>query len=462
VSRPPRDPDDLPDESIDETVVRDEWGEETVVRDDEPLVRDRETVVEGRETVVEEREAVPVRRPPLIWPYLLAFLLLVLGGLGAYWYFSQEDESPVPAVVGQPEGAAQATIEDAGFEPRSEQQESDRPRGIVLDQSPDAGSELEEGKTVLLTISSGPPRETVPDVVGQQADEARDAIEAAGFETEVTEVFSDEPDGTVFRQEPTAGGNLKEGSTVALTVSKGRRPVDVPDVVGTTSSEATATLRDAGLEANVVSVPSAEAAGTVLAQNPAAGATVSAGSAVRLNVAQAPDETGSTTTAPPPATTATTTQATTTTTTQTTTTEPPPTPTPARATVPDVVGQELAAGARSFGDEGLKVAVRYVPSREAQGRIVAQAQPAGTELRGGQTVQVNVSIGADPAAATAVPTVTGGDADEARSELEDAGFEVLAVELEAASAQAGRVISQSPGGGASIPTGSLVLLYVGV
>lgn len=448
---PPQDPSGRePDPDDDETVVRDEWGEETVVR------RDVGATAVERETVVEEREVVPVRRPPLIWPYLLAFLLLVLGGLGAYWYFSQEDESPVPAVVGQPEDAAQAQIEDAGFESRSEQQESDRPRGIVLDQSPDAGTELEEGETVLLTISSGPARETVPDVVGQQQDEAVDAIETAGFETEVMEAFSDEPDGTVIRQEPAAGGNLKEGSTVALTVSKGRRPVDVPDVVGTTSSEATATLRDAGLEANVVSVPSDEAAGTVIAQNPAAGTSVNAGSAVRLNVAQAPDATGSTTTAPPPATT----QTTTTTTTQATTTEPPPTPTPARATVPDVVGQELAAGARSFGEEGLKVAVRYVPSREAQGRIVAQAQPAGTELRGGQTVQVNVSIGADPAAATAVPAVTGEDADEARSELEDAGFEVLAVELEAAAAQAGRVISQSPGGGASIPSGSLVILYV--
>ncbi|MCP9487885.1 MAG: PASTA domain-containing protein [Gaiellaceae bacterium MAG52_C11] len=444
MSTPPQDPlDREPD--LDETVVRDEWGEETVVRRDETVV--------GRvqETVVEEREVVPVRRPPLIWPYLLAFLLLVLGGLGAYYYFSQEDESPVPAVVGQPEEDAEATVREAGFEPRSEQQESPRPRGVVLDQSPDAGTELEEGKTVLLTVSSGPPRETVPDVVGEQADAAVDAIEAASFKAAVTEVFSDEDDETVIRQEPAAGGNLKEGSTVALVVSKGQRPVDVPDVVGTTSSEATATLRDAGLEANVVSVPSAESAGTVLAQNPAAGTTVEVGSRVRLNIAQAPDETTPTTTsAPPPVSTQTTTQA--------TTTEPPPTPAP--ATVPDVVGQELAVGARGFGDAGLKVAVRYVPSREPQGRIVAQAQPAGMELRRGDTVQVNVSTGADPAAATAVPSVTGEDVDEARAQLEDAGFEVLAVELASASA-VGEVISQSPGGGASVASGSLVILYVG-
>ncbi|MBA2331182.1 MAG: PASTA domain-containing protein [Actinobacteria bacterium] len=420
-------------------------------------MRGDETVVGARETVVEEREEIPVRRPPLLWPYLLAFLLLVLGGLGAYWYFSQEDENPVPAVVGQPRATAEAEVREAGFEPRAEQEESAKPSGVVIEQDPEGGTELEEGRTVVLTVSSGPARETVPDVVGQQQDEAVAAVEAAGFESKTTEAFSDMQSGAVIRQEPAAGGNLKEGSTIELTVSKGREPVDVPDVVGTTSSEATATLRDVGLEANVVPVPSTEAAGTVLAQNPAAGSTVEAGSRVRLNVAKAAGDTTPATTE----TTTTTTATTTTTTTATTSTEEPPTPTPARATVPDVIGQELAVGARTFGGEGLKVAVRYVPSQEAQGRIVAQARPAGTELSAGDTVQVNVSTGANPAAAAAVPSVSGEEMQEARSQLDAAGFEVLAIELEAASAQLGTVISQSPGGGASVPRGSLVLLYVG-
>ena len=40
----------------------------------------------------------------------------------------------------------------------------------------------------------------------------------------------------------------------------------------------------------------------------------------------------------------------------------------------------------------------YVPSQEPSGRVIAQAQPAGTELEQGATVQVNVSTGSDPAA----------------------------------------------------------------
>jgi serine/threonine-protein kinase len=226
--------------------------------------------------------------------------------------------------------------------------------------------------------------------------------------------------------EPASTTTAPTASTTTATTDTTAALVSVPDVVGTTSSEATATLRDAGFEANVVAVPSDRPSGQVVAQNPAAGTESPEGSTVRLNVAQAP-----------PATTA------------------PPEP----ATVPEVVGDELADAAKAFGDEGLKVAVQYVPSSEPQGRVVAQAQPAGTERERGDTVQVNVSTGPEPAPAVEVPNVAGAEEKEARKSLERAGFEVLDVEFEGN--RPGVVISQSPKGGASIPRGSLVILYGG-
>ena len=72
----------------------------------------------------------------------------------------------------------------------------------------------------------------------------------------------------------------------------------------------------------------------------------------------------------------------------------------------------------AFADEGLKVSAAYVPSQEPSGRVIAQAQPAGTELERGATVQINVSTGPDPAAGVAVPNVTGRTLDEARQALE--------------------------------------------
>lgn len=426
--RPPND---------DKTVVRDEWGEETVVPY-EPAV--------AEETVIEER-VPPPRRRPLLWPWLLALLLLVLGGLGALLYFSQADESTVPAVVGEREERAEARVREADLEPRTERRESDRPSGVVVDQRPEAGAEVDEGETVLLVVSSGPPRGTVPDVVGATEDAAIASLEEAEFEVEVSRAYADRRAGIVVRQEPAAGASAREGATVALTVSRGAEPVTVPDVVGTTSSEATETLRDAGLEANVVPVPSGEPPGTVVAQRPAAGKAAKRGDAVRLNVARRPDDTTPTTTAPPPATTAP----------PPATTAPPPQP----AIVPDAVGGSLADAARDFADEGLKVSVRPVPSRRPAGEVVAQARPAGSEAERGDTVQVNVSIGPDPAPETSVPDVAGLEVDEARQRLGRAGFEVLVLEQEGNAARAGEVLSQTPSGGATVPRGSLVILYVG-
>lgn len=225
-----------------------------------------------------------------------------------------------------------------------------------------------------------------------------------------------------------------EAATTAPTTTAAE-PRTVPDVVGTTSAQATETLRDAGFEANVVAVPSDRPPGTVVAQNPPGGSEHPEGATVRLNVAEAATTTSAGTTTAP------------------TTTAPEPQP----AIVPDVVGQALADAAPAFDEEGLEVAVVYVPSREAAGRVVAQAQPAGTERRRGETVQLNVSEGADPPPDRRVPDVVRLDAGAARDRLEQAGFEVLALRLDGPSDES--VASQTPSGGAAIPRGSLVVLY---
>jgi beta-lactam-binding protein with PASTA domain len=60
-----------------------------------------------------------------------------------------------------------------------------------------------------------------------------------------------------------------------------------------------------------------------------------------------------------------------------------------------------------------------------------------------------------------VPDAVGLFQPEARARLENASFEVLAIEVFADDeSKAERVVSQTPGAGARIPRGSLVILYV--
>ena len=187
----------------------------------------------------------------------------------------------------------------------------------------------------------------------------------------------------------------------------------MPDVVGTTSSEATATLRDAGFEANIVAVPSDQPAGTVIAQNPAAGSEAPEGSTVRVNVAQRSwQDVASTARRPAPA----------------------ATTSPDRARARDRSGcrRQRARRGGAYVRRRRAEGVRPVrPVDGAAGRVVAQAQPAGTEREPGDTVQLNVSIGPEPRSRPRAQRPGRRRPDEAGPPGARArGFEVLAIEQE--------------------------------
>jgi len=242
----------------------------------------------------------------------------------------------------------------------------------------------------------------------------------------LTDDDDEEPSATTAA---TTAERTTNGTTTSATTTQATTAVamtQVPDVVGAQSATAEAALRDAGLRANLHTVPSSRPGGTVVAQNPAAGAEVEEGSAVRLNVSA-----GGTPPAPP---------------------EP--------ATVPDVVGLEQTEAVRALDEAGLAAAVQLVPSQEPQGRVVAQAREPGASLERGDTVQINVSTGPDPAPSSALPDVVGLGEEEARDQLQAAGFRVQVVKVDApAPAQRGRVVDQQPGGEA--PGGWKVTLSVG-
>lgn len=435
---------------------------------DDPTLHDSEwTPGPERQVVVEEREpaAVPVprRRLPRLWPWLLALLVLVLAGVGAAFYLAADDDETaptptqtvarvaVPALVGVREPRAVELLREAGLEAGTvARRAGNKPAGVVLAQEPAAGARLDEGENVRLVVSEGPAREVVPDLVGEDLNQALDDLGQAGFRSQVRQVFAQQASGVVVRQEPKAGASLKEGATVSLRVSKGPRPVPVPDVVGQQASEATSVLREAGFEVNLVTVPSREPGGTVVAQNPAAGTLPEPGTAVRLNIAQEGDD-------------QTTTEGTTTqeTTTQGTTTGPTTTQPAGPATVPDVVGLTQAQATRALHDAGLRPSIQFVPSQQdPEGTVVAQARAAGTTLRRGESVQVNISVGPDQVPLVQVPNVVGSSEQDARNRLQAAGFrvQVLREPTEDAS-RVGFVVDQQPA--RSAPEGALVAIYVG-
>jgi serine/threonine-protein kinase len=102
-------------------------------------------------------------------------------------------------------------------------------------------------------VSKGPEPIPVPNVVGQDEADAKDAIEAAGLKADVAreEVFDRNiPEGAVVSQSP-ANGTLTRGATVTLTISKGPRMVDVPSYIGKQATEAKRALEALGFRVQV-------------------------------------------------------------------------------------------------------------------------------------------------------------------------------------------------------------------
>ncbi|NUS27753.1 MAG: Stk1 family PASTA domain-containing Ser/Thr kinase [Streptomyces sp.] len=126
----------------------------------------------------------------------------------------------VPDVTGESLEDAKADLTDAGLKVKvaAEQVNSEYDQGQVAAQTPGEGSEAAEGDTVTLTISKGPEMVEVPDVVGDSVDDAKDALEAAGFEVDedrgILGLFGD----TVKSQSVDGGDTAPKGSTITIEI----------------------------------------------------------------------------------------------------------------------------------------------------------------------------------------------------------------------------------------------------
>ena len=127
----------------------------------------------------------------------------------------------VASVVGATSAEAAAALRAGSFVPRALSQHSPAVApGLVIRQRPAAGSPLLRGSRVRYWVSTGPPRVSVPDVVGLGEGGATDALQAAGFSVTVdTTVGWGHFPGDVVKQDPSPGSRALQGSQVTIWVA---------------------------------------------------------------------------------------------------------------------------------------------------------------------------------------------------------------------------------------------------
>jgi serine/threonine-protein kinase len=195
---------------------------------------------------------------------LLAILIMALLAAGAYLVVTMltDDGGPdlvsMPNLIGKERAVAEQQLERLGLTFEVERQRTDEEEpGVVLDQRPDAGNQVDPEATaddpVVIVVSQAPRTFAVPSLEGMTLEEAEAALEAAKLVLgEVSNVNDqDVPEGEIFEQSPAAGDRVPRGTAVNVTVSAGPSVVIVPDVTCLSFASAKAQLTGLGLQAQL-------------------------------------------------------------------------------------------------------------------------------------------------------------------------------------------------------------------
>jgi serine/threonine-protein kinase len=213
--------------------------------------------------------------------------------------FSSPDRTPealvaVPDLIGESAERAREGTEAAGlsFLVTGEIHHPDEPVGNVIAQLPLPGQFVIPETEVQGTLSLGPAKAAVPDVVGLSESQASLVLSRLGLSTTTTTTASQHRKGQVIRIEPEAGEILPVPSEVNLIVSEGREVVAVPDLEGRHLDDVEVLLARLGLLIGTVTFePGALGApGRVIGQSPPPGFGLREGGEVSVRVAGSPSD----------------------------------------------------------------------------------------------------------------------------------------------------------------------------
>ncbi|MFJ4470577.1 Stk1 family PASTA domain-containing Ser/Thr kinase [Streptomyces sp. NPDC089424] len=261
----------------------------------------------------------------------------------------------------------------------------------------------------------------VPPLLAKTEAQAEDRLADAGLEVgQVEHAYSDTVKrGTVISTDPAPGARIRHNDSVTLTVSDGPETVKVPDLSGYRLDKARTVLKDGGLEPGMVTREFSEDVprGFVISSDPATDTETRAGTAIALTVSKG-----------------------------------------APVDIPDVTGSGPGEAREQLLEAGLKVrvAAERINSEHEAGQVARQDPGPGGEAAEGDTVTLTLSKGPEM---IEVPDVVGAGVDEAKRELESAGFEVEE-DRGLLGLFGDTVRKQSVKGGETAPKGSTITLQI--
>lgn len=209
------------------------------------------------------------------------------------------DEITVPDVSGMSEDDAQRALEDEGLKVGSSEfvYDDNVAEGDVIGTTPSANAKVTKDTEIIMKVSKGAERKTVPDIRGMSESAARDALSNAGLTVgTVTYDYNDSVEkGNVVSQSLNGGKKVSKGTTVDFAVSNGKKPeekISVPGVAGVSENNARQLISNAGLSVGTVTYQANNnvGAGLVVSCDPGVGSSVSKGTKINLVISTGPQQ----------------------------------------------------------------------------------------------------------------------------------------------------------------------------
>lgn len=307
-----------------------------------------------RDSIGPEQPVRPRKRRGRRLLLVAVALLAATAVLG--WYLAVGRYETVPGLVGLSQAEAIKTGEAAGFvvEAGASQYSEVVKKGDVIATDPESGTRLLPDETITLTISNGKERYKIPNIQGDSLDEATQTLESLNLKVgEVAEAFSDSiPSGGVIKSSShKVGQSVKRDTVVDLVISKGPRPIPIPNWIRKAGDAAEDALRKLGFEvARTEQFSEDVKAGQVISQNPSSGIGRK-GDTVSLVVSKGPE----------------------------------------RVAVPDLDGMTEAQVRAAVEPLGLKVNATRNPFSGDDATVRYQTPEAGSKVKRGSTVTVFLS-----------------------------------------------------------------------
>lgn len=336
------------------------------------------------------------------------------GAKVAYWVSAG---NVIPEIRGRSAEDANTILREAGYAMGTRTlRESAGNAGVVLTQSPKAGTEADPGTLVNVDIAANPTYVVVPNLVNSKENAALEKLQQVGL-TGALAARKDaaKSKGQVVAQTPAPGTRAKRGSPVRYDVASGFNRV--PALKGSSDRSARATLKRAGFQLGAkTQQPGAKPTNQVADQSPRPGSRLELGESVDIVMGAGPVDT---------------------------------------VAVPDILDRSEADAI------SLLRSAKLEPSREGdknsprqRGHVVEADPPPGTQVAVGSVVRYWSASGENN-----VPDVTGLTADTAKLRLDGAGFSIGKVDTRVDAIDA--VVTQSPVSGSVAPVGSPIDIVVG-